>query len=74
MRIEKEYIKFINYSLETSVYPETKVEFTLDCNSNLPQILEQFENSLRSIGYSVKGKLEIVEEEPVTKNDYEGEF
>lgn len=74
MRIEKEYIKFINYSLGSSVYPETKVEFTLDCNSNLPQIIEQFENFLKSIGYSIKGKLEIVDEEPITKKDYEGEF
>jgi hypothetical protein len=75
MRIEKEYIKFINYTSGSSDYPEAKIEITFGNDATLSEILEKFENFLRASGYVFKGSLDILEDDSEqTNNTYKGEF
>jgi hypothetical protein len=67
MNIEKEYTKFVHYTIGDSHYPEKKWEVTIDPHSTLNEIIEQFENFLRGIGYVFDGKLEIIKED---ENNY----
>lgn len=63
MKIDKEYIKMIHYTLGCSSHPETKIEMTLDSQSTLTEVIQSFENFLKACGYVFDGNLDIVKED-----------
>jgi hypothetical protein len=63
MKIDKEYIKMIHYTVGCGSHPESKIEITIDSQSTLTEVIESFENFLKACGYVFNGHLDIVQDE-----------